>query len=391
MKKMDCILCKFRESMNKRCIFACIMIFFVVMIAGCYSYTAKYKTDYKKPAPSNPVVTKQNDKKQEKSESHSFAKYPFEITMLDVGQGLCVLIRENDEYMVYDGGGGDSSRRVVSIVSGAKNIKSLRYMFASHYDQDHISGLIGLLNRVTVGMAIIPGYQEKTKTYFSFKRALEKARSVVYANSGQRYKLGNANIDILYATNGKEEKENDRSTVIKVSYGNFSCIITGDAEAETEAKLVKDSANLSCDLYIVGHHGSSTSSTPDFVAAMKPKLAFISVGKDNKFGHPSEKTLKTLENNSTKIYRSDTQGDIVLAYDGKEYSIITSKNEEPLAKSATNENLEQDYVLNIKRMKYHRKNCRNVESISDKNRKFVHSSKKALENEGYSPCGYCQP
>ncbi len=388
---MEFILCKFREVMNKRSIFACIMIFMVVMIAGCYSYSAKYKTNYKKPAPSNPVVTKQNDSKQEKSESQSFAKYPFEITMLDVGQGLCVLVRADDEYMVYDGGGGNSSSRVVSIISKTKNIKNIRYMFASHYDQDHIFGLIGLLNRVTVGTAIIPGYQEKTKTYFSFKRALEKAQSVVYANNGQRYKLGNAYIDILYATDGKEEKENDRSTVIKVNYGNFSCIITGDAETETETKLVKDGANLSCDLYIVGHHGSNSSSTPDFVAAMKPKLAFISVGKDNKFGHPSKKTLKTLEKNKTEIYRTDTRGDIVLAYDGKEYSIITSKNEKPLAKSATNENLEQDYVLNTKRMKYHRKNCKNVETISDANRKLVHSSKKALENEGYLPCGYCQP
>ncbi len=374
---------------KKKLIVICSLIVLIVVLLGCS--VAKDRNRVVKTKPDVPTASKEQKSNIKKNIFTRDEVSPFSITMLDVGQGLCVLIKANDEYMVYDGGSGNSSSRVVSIISKTKNIKNIRYMFASHYDQDHIFGLIGLLNRVTVGMAIIPGYQEKTKTYFSFKRALEKAQSVVYANNGQRYKLGNANIDILYATNGKEEKENDRSTVIKVNYGNFSCIITGDAETETETKLVKDSANLSCVLYIVGHHGSSTSSTSDFVSAMKPKLAFISVGKDNNFGHPTKETLRNLEKNKAKIYRTDTQGDIVLTYDGKEYSVITSKDEEPLAKSATNENLEQDYILNTKRMKYHRKNCKNTINISDKNRKLVHSSKIALENKGYSPCGYCKP
>ena len=194
-------------------------------------------------------------------------------------------------------------------------------MVASHYDEDHIAGLVGLLRTTSVNTAIVPNYQANTKIYSSFQSALKKADSVVYAKAGNRYKVGEAIFDILYATDNTEEKENNKSTVIRLEYKNFSCIITGDAAAETETKLVDRREKLSCDLYVVGHHGSSSSSTPRFVAAMKPKLAFISVGKDNKYYHPTKKVLRVLENSNSTVYRTDMQGTVTLVHDGTKYTI----------------------------------------------------------------------
>ena len=194
-------------------------------------------------------------------------------------------------------------------------------MVSSHYDEDHIAGLVGLLRTTSVNTAIVPNYQANTKIYSSFQSALKKADSVVYAKAGNRYKVGEAIVDILYATDNTEEKENNKSTVIRLEYKNFSCIITGDAAAETEAKLMDRGEKLPCDLYVVGHHGSSSSSTPGFVAAMRPKLAFISVGKDNKYYHPTKKVLRVLDNNNATAYRTDMLGTVTLVHDGLKYIV----------------------------------------------------------------------
>ena len=291
---------------------------FIIMILGCNSQKAKSRTDLRKTKPDNPTITDQNDGYEK------FPSHPFSLTMLDVGQGLCILVQSNDEFMVYDGGGRNQSSKVVSFFKKHK-INRIKYMLASHYDDDHIAGLIGLLKNTSVNTAIIPDYWADTKTYLSFKSALNVANSVVYAETGKKYRVGDAIFEILYATDGTEEKENNRSTVIKVKYDNFSCIITGDAERETERKLVDRHSDLTCDLYIVGHHGSSSSSSFRFVYTMKPKLAFISVGRDNKYYHPTKKVLKILEKNKVTVYRTDIQGTVTLIHDGSKFKVNTTK------------------------------------------------------------------
>ncbi|MBR4908001.1 MAG: MBL fold metallo-hydrolase [Acidaminococcaceae bacterium] len=284
------------------------------MMLGCNPAKIETITNQQKVPSGNSVTANQkNDFKQ-------YDSYPFALSMLDVGQGLCILVRSGEEYLVYDGGGRDSSSYVVSFFK-RNHIKKIKYMISSHYDEDHIAGLVGLLRTTSVNTAIVPDYQANTKIYAAFQSALKKADFVEYAKAGNRYKVGEANFEILYATDNTEEKENNKSTVIRLEYKNFSCIITGDAATETETKLVDMGEKLSCDLYVVGHHGSSSSSSPGFVAAMKPKLAFISVGKDNKYYHPTKRVLRVLDNNNTTVYRTDMQGTVTLIHDGAKYMI----------------------------------------------------------------------
>ena len=176
----------------------------------------------------------------------------FKVTMLDGGQGLCVLIDADGHKMLYDGGNRENSSRVVAYLR-KNNVKEIDYLIASHYDEDHIAGLIGVLRTTSVSVrtAIIPSYTSRTKIYSSFMKAVKSAKSVRYAKAGDSYKLGNATVDILYGCKGDEESNNNKSTVVKVSYADVACVLTGDAEFQTEDHLVRNGMKLGCTLYIV--------------------------------------------------------------------------------------------------------------------------------------------
>lgn len=315
----------------------------------------------------------------------------FKLTMLDVGQGLSVLIEADGRFMIYDGGNREYSSYVVSYLKRHR-ISNIEYLIASHYDEDHIAGLIGILRTASVGTAIIPQYEADTRIYESFMEAVQTADSVVYASAGNSYKLGKATVDILYACNGTEQTENNMSTVIKVSYGGFSCILTGDAEYDTENVLVQNGTDLQCNLYVVGHHGSYYSSSEQFVKAMRPEIAFIGVGAGNKYGHPTEQTLAVLDANGAAVYRTDLQGEISLYYDGSEYKVVTERDLQ--RRNQATGNIKTDnmtYVLNESSMRFHLPECEAVYKMAYYNRKHSRKSREDLIAEGYSPCGACNP
>ncbi len=315
------------------------------------------------------------------------------LTMLDVGQGLSVLLESDGHYMIYDGGNRKHSSYVVAYLK-QHDVTELDYLFASHYDEDHIAGLVGVLNTAEIDEAVIPDYETDSAIYQSFMTATENAESVTFAEAGQTYDLGDAQIDVLYACDGSEEDENDKSTVIKVSCGDFSCVLTGDAESETETKLVQEGVNLDCTVYVVGHHGSSSSSTTAFVQAMSPELALISVGADNSYGHPTDKTLSTLNASGASIYRTDTHGVITVNYNGTSYEVETDYDGMPDASEAgvTDEASEDvSYVLNVSSMKFHLPDCSAVSQMSDSSKEFSTKTRDELISDGYDPCGMCKP
>lgn len=313
----------------------------------------------------------------------------FKVTMLDVGQGLCVLINADGHKMVYDGGNRENSSRVVAYLR-KNNVKEFDYLVASHFDEDHIAGLIGILRTTSVGTAIIPSYTSETKIYHSFMKAVKSAKSVIYAKAGDSYKLGNATVDVLYGCKGDEETNNNKSTVVRVSYGDVACVLTGDAEFQTESYLVRNVAKLGCTLYIVGHHGSSGSSSDRFVKAMRPKVGFISVGVGNKHGHPTKRTLDTLQNNGVEIFRTDTGGTVTFESDGRAYHVSMEGKKHnndisvlPLAGTK--------YIINKSSKRFHFPDCKAVPSIPGHNKGYTAKSRKELIDEGYISCGYCKP
>ena len=317
-------------------------------------------------------------------ESDKYKDYPFKLTVLDVGQGLCALIEADGEYMIYDGG---SRKHMFYVSSRLKQygVKQLRYLFASHYDEDHVAGLLGVLKNIPAEQAIIPNYQSDTAVFSSFINALPDGIAE-YAQTGRKYDFGSASVEILYASNGMEEKENDRCTVIKIRYGDHSCIITGDAEQATETELINEGKPLDCNVYVAGHHGSGSSSTPEFVAAMEPDIAIISVGADNEYGHPAQRTLRTFMENNIDIYRTDLQGEIRFYSNGSDYGIIAEGN----AQKTAGQN-GRYYVLNNNTMKFHLPECDVAEDTAQRNKEYADSSRWELISMGYTPCGRCCP
>ena len=322
----------------------------------------------------------------------SIANPKISITMLDVGQGLSILVESNGEYMLYDGGDRRTSSYVVSYLDN-HNVNHLTYMIASHYDSDHIAGLVGVLETTSVDTIINPDFPADSNIYDSYVSGRNASGAdVIYPTVGDEYTLGYATFTILAPARDYGDP-NEASVAIKIECGDFSCIITGDAEGESESDMLDCGIDLDCDLYIVGHHGSSSSSKDAFVKAMSPAYGFISCGADNDYGHPTDKTLNTLAKYDVEIYRSDIDGVVTCASDGKNYAFSKelSQTNDSNDDGSTSDQTDYEYVLNISSKKFHYPDCSVVDDMSEKNKEVSSKSREELINEGYSPCGYCDP
>lgn len=237
------------------------------------------------------------------------------VHFLDVGQGLCILAQIGDEVLIYDGGDRETSSFVVSYLQDL-GITEIDYMISSHYDSDHLSGLIGCLNAFDVENVIGSNYEHDSKLYGSFMEAVdEEGLTMQYPKVGERFHFGDAEFMIL---SPKEigSDSNANSVAIKLTYGDNSFIFTGDANVASEKNMCSSGLDLSCDVLSVGHHGSATSSSSRFLEKTLPEYAVISCGADNNYGHPHEEVVQLLEAMEIEVFRSDVQGTVVAVSDG---------------------------------------------------------------------------
>ena len=370
--------------------------------AGCTTETAPDETAAPgvSEEPASPAAAAEEP--TEESISDEIEKTGFSLTMLDVGQGLAILIGADGHYMMYDGGGQARSSYVVSYLK-QHGVTELDYMVASHYDEDHISGLIGVMNTAKVNMLLSPDYVRETHIFDSFRStARNKEIPEQHPLQGERYKLGSAEIRVLGPVMYDPGGDNDNSIVMKITYGSFSCILSGDAEASEENSVLRSNTDIGADLYVVGHHGSADSSSKEFVQSINPQYAFLSVGKDNPYGHPNPVTLDTLLENSIQLFRTDLQGEVTATSDGRSVSIDKPPVEITISDPADAASILQTeppsgethkYVLNTnpKRKRIHTPDCRSVSEIKDENFQYSDKSLEELIAEGYTPCGNCHP
>jgi len=324
---------------------------------------------------------------------------PFSLTMLDVGQGLSVLVQADGEYLLYDGGGRGASSYVVAYLQ-QHGVTELEWLVVSHYDEDHISGLVGVLHTTPVEQALMPDYTSDTQIYQSLQNTLaEKVVTVTYPAQGDTFSLGSAEIQIVGPKNYDYDSDNSNSLCLRIEYGDFRCLMTGDAEQDAEQDMAVSGQDLSCDVYVVGHHGSSSSTSEELLEAASPRYAFLSVGAGNAYGHPTEQTLDTLQQHGAALYRTDKQGEVTVYSDGENCWFSTSPCEDwipgsqtapdtPLATAPPQSAL---YVLNTHTKKFHYPDCPSVGQMSDKNKDFTDTSREELIGRGYTPCGRCDP
>lgn len=239
------------------------------------------------------------------------------VDFLDVGQGLSVLVHSDGHYLLYDGGDRTASSFVVAYLK-KQGVESLDYLIASHYDADHLNGLVGALNVFPVTSILAPDYETDTKIYQSFCRTIqEKGNTVVHPEPGTTYQLGDAQFTVLAPSSDSYGDENDYSVVIRLTYGGSSFLITGDAGEKSEWEMLESGLTLQSDVLCLGHHGSSTASSAPFLNAVKPSYAVISCGSGNSYGHPHKETLDRLKALGPGLFRTDLQGTLRAVTDGE--------------------------------------------------------------------------
>lgn len=239
-----------------------------------------------------------------------------DVHILDVGQGLSVLVESQGHYMLYDGGDSDKSSYVVSYLQ-QEGVPSLDYVVASHYDADHLNGVVDALNAFPVSNVWGPDYVADTGIFESFTSTLSaKGLSKTQPAAGSTVQLGDASIQVLAPSGSNYSDFNNYSIAIRVQDGNKSFLITGDAEADSEAQMVASGLNLDSDVYVMGHHGSGTSTSWDLLQKATPEFAVLSCGTGNSYGHPHVESMEKLQSMGIQLLRTDKQGNLVASTDG---------------------------------------------------------------------------
>lgn len=256
------------------------------------------------------------------------------IFFIDVGQGDSTLIITPDKKTVLiDGGGSDSfdvGEKVLLPYLLDRRILKVDYVLISHFDTDHCGGILTIMEKVKVKNIIISEQAEHSENYERFKKLMiHKKIRLIEVKKGDKIKIGRySEFKILFPTSRllSENPLNNNSIVAQFNYNNFKMLFTGDIEKLAEQQILKaEKAEIRADILKVAHHGSKTSSIPEFIKAVKPKIALIGVGKNNTFGHPNQQTIKNLENIKCRIYRTDLQGEIIIKIDQKGRMNVKSK------------------------------------------------------------------
>jgi competence ComEA-like helix-hairpin-helix protein len=216
----------------------------------------------------------------------------------------------------------------------ARGVTSLDLVIATHPHADHIGGLDEVVKTLTVKLFTDSGLPHTTKSYESLM-ALVESRNVTYraAKRGQSFSFDGGKIEVLHpgATplSGTRSDLNSNSVVTRVTWGGACMLFTGDAEEPTEEALVAGGLGA-CDALKVAHHGSAHSSTPAFLAAVRPQLAMVSVGEGNDYGHPDADTVSRLQKAGAKVMRTDTQGTLTLTTDGVSLTLTPERGGAPV-------------------------------------------------------------
>lgn len=265
------------------------------------------------------------DKKTKETESvnTTITDSTLEIYFFDVGQADSILIKEKDYTMLIDGGNKNDGENLVNYIKEDLNIADLDIVVGTHPHEDHIGGLPDVINSFEIEKLYLPNATTTTKIFENLLDSIEDNNlKITVPKINEEIKLNNMNFKVLY-TGTDESDLNNTSIVLKLEFGNTSYLFTGDATDTTEEKIIDK--DIEADVLKVGHHGSSYSTTENFLDKVNPKYAIIQVGKDNKYDHPTKKTLDKLTERNIKVYRTDKDGTIKLTSDGSIINIETIK------------------------------------------------------------------
>lgn len=252
-----------------------------------------------------------------------------QIQYLDVGQADASLIRlPNGQTMLIDAGGNATADKLVEYLK-SQGIQRIDFLIGTHPHEDHIGGLDKVVDAFDIGRIYLPKVADSqvpaTKTYEDVLTAIDKKGLRV--NQGKAgtvlFQSGELSAELLAPNSDSYSGLNSYSVVVMLTYGEKKFLFMGDAEADSEKEILERFGNVEADVLKCGHHGSSTSTSQEFLAAVSPEYAVISCGRDNSYGHPHQETLEALEERDVAVYRTDQQHTIVVSCDGEKITLTT--------------------------------------------------------------------
>lgn len=357
-----------------------------------------------------------------------------QVYYLDMGQSDCtVVISDDGSCLVFDAGDNAQGTKIQLFLQN-HGVSKIDTLIVSHFDADHCGGADVLITKYDIGRVIYPSQTKDTATCRDVLDAMSyKGYKVTAPVVGTTYSLGGASYTIIAPSRDNYSDVNDSSVGIILTYGNNRFLFTGDAEEEGEADILKTGINIDCDVFQAGHHGSRTSSSAALLDAATPEYVVISCGEGNSYGHPHAETLNNLRQRGIKVYRTDEQGTIACTSDGTTITFdgspsISWQAGEPTENSQTQapttaapttaapttvtpttaapttaapttaapavvetQPAGTDYICNTNTKKFHYTGCASVARMSEKNKLYFTGSRDDLIQQGYSPCGNCNP
>lgn len=297
----------------------------VSALAGAVLFAAQFLTGCMA-APASDAPSKQT------------AQGEIKVKVLNIGQGDSILIQTGEKTVLVDTSDVDERDKLRAELKKA-DVRKIDTIILTHPHADHIGGMDVLLNEYPVGMVYDNGMPSTSKLFLGYvKKLKEKKIERKGLVAGDRVDLGGGAVFEVLGPSAQLVKEgnvkgykhdpNNESVVGRLVFGNFSMMLTGDAEKkEEQAILAADSAHVKSTILKAGHHGSKTSSTADFLRAVQPEAALISCGVNNDYGHPHKETMKKYHALKIPIYVTAENGTITVTSDGKTYNISVERGE----------------------------------------------------------------
>lgn len=253
------------------------------------------------------------------SENIAIDSNKLNVLFLDVGQADCQLILYKGKSMLIDAGNSGDGEYVVNGLKGL-GITNLDYVIGTHVHEDHIGGMSYIIDSFEIGEFYLPYNATSTTSYYKklLTSLTTKEEAINEVNIGDKITIEDLNFEVMSVDNTEPENTNTSSIVLEMTYGELKYLFMGDAEKENEeARNWND-----VDVLKVGHHGSNTSSTEEFLNQVLPEISVICVGEGNSYELPKDKILNRLEKIGSTIYRTDNDGTIQIISDGTTNEVV---------------------------------------------------------------------
>ncbi len=239
-----------------------------------------------------------------------------EVHVIDVGQGdSTLIITPENKTILIDAGEEEYARNVIRYIK-LQRIKNIDYIICTHYDKDHIGGIDKVIEEIKTDHVLFPPKEFYNKEYLEIKSICKKnSTPISFIKSGSSIKIDRSSRMDIIAPIEITDDTNKNSVVSFFTHKNNKLLFTGDTDKDIEHAILNKYQLRNVNFLKVGHHGSKTSSSEEFISTIRPEVSSISCGYKNRFGHPHQSTLDTLGKYGSRVFRTDKNGDMVFFFE----------------------------------------------------------------------------